>query len=128
MSGGDKPTSDDADLIAKQIASESVDQPRGTSQPMGASSTVSGYDYVQIAAAGGVVKNRSGFLGTVTVVTAISAGAITIYDNPSAASGTILYQSAATPAAGFTQQLGIRAKFGIFVAAFTGGPINVTFE
>ena len=96
--------------------------------PRGATSTVSGLDYVQIAAAGGAVKARSGFLGMVTVVTAISAGAITIYDNPSAASGTILYQSAATPAAGFTVQIGIRAKFGIFVAPFTGGPINVTFE
>lgn len=101
--------------------------PKGAA-PMGASSTVSGLDYVQIAAAGGVVKARSGWLGAVIVVTAISAGAVTIYDNPSAASGTILYQSAATPAAGLVVQLGIRAKFGIFVAPFTGGPINVVFE
>ena len=93
-----------------------------------ATTTASGTNYVQIAAAGGVVKAGPGFLGMVTTVAAISAGAITIYDNASAASGTILYQSADTPAKGFTQQIGIRAKFGIFVAAFTGGPVNVSYE
>lgn len=97
-------------------------------RPVGGTITQTGTNYAQIAAAGGVVKDRAGVLGMVTVITAISAGAITIYDNPSAASGTILYQSAATPAAGFTQQLGIRAKLGIFVAPYTGGPINVSFE
>lgn len=97
-------------------------------RPVGGTGIQSGLDYAVIAAAGGAVKARPGVLGTVNVTAAISAGSITIYDNPSAASGAILYQSADTPAKGFTQAVNIRAKFGIFVAPYTGGPVLVSFE
>lgn len=75
----------------------------------------------------GAAKDRPGFLGKV-VVTANVTGAITIHDNATAASGPILYASAATPTAGTVVDLGVRAKFGIFVTPGSAGTVLVAFE
>jgi len=66
----------------------------------------------------GVVKASAGRLGSVLVTTVTSA-AITIYDNPSAASGTILCVIPASSAAGFRVVVDLPVTTGIY-ASFAG--------
>ena len=67
----------------------------------------------------GVVKNAPGRLAKVTVTTALSAAAVTIYDNASAASGTPLYVIPASSAVGYIQAIDAPAVNGIY-ASFAG--------
>lgn len=82
--------------------------------------TFSGANYAAFTTANIAVKARAGRLAKL-VITAAITGSITIYDNPSAASGTILYVSAATPAVGSIIVLDIPAKTGIYLVPGSGG-------
>ena len=86
--------------------------------PQVAASTVS-------ATATGVVKPSAGRLLKAVVTTALSAAAITIYDNASTNSGTILFVIPASAAAGSVYTIDLPAVNGIY-ASF-GGTGTVTF-
>lgn len=75
----------------------------------------------------GVVSPNDGTYSGYVVTTALNANAITIYDNASAASGTIIDVIPASTAAGTTKNLAnpIRVKNGVY-ASF-GGTGTVTF-
>lgn len=82
--------------------------------------TFSGANYAAFTTSNVAVKARAGRLAKL-VITAAITGSITIYDNPSAASGTILYVSAATPAVGSIIVLDIPAKTGIYLVPGSAG-------
>jgi hypothetical protein len=72
------------------------------------------------------VKARPGVLGTISVTSAVT-GSVTVHDNPSAASGPLIY-SAATPAVGTVVALNFRCHFGIFVTCGSAGTVAVSFQ
>lgn len=85
--------------------------------------TFSGANYAPFTTTNVAVKARPGRLAKLVVTSAVT-GSITIYDNPSAASGTILY-TATTPAVGITV-LDLPARSGIYlVPGSAGGGILV---
>lgn len=94
-----------------------------------ATSTTRGDDYAVFAVStSGAAKARPGYLQKIVVNGALT-GTVTVHDNPSAASGDVLYASAAGPAAGTVIDLGIKAKRGIFVTVGAGtGPVLVSFD
>ena len=87
--------------------------------------TFIGADYVPFTTTAGAVKTRAGRLAKV-VVTAAVTGSITIYDNPSAASGTVLW-TATTPALGVTP-IDVPAKTGMWCVPGSAGAFNVVFS
>jgi hypothetical protein len=75
----------------------------------------------------GAVKPSAGRLLKVVVTTTLSAAAITIYDNASAASGTILFVVPASAAAGNVYTIDLPAVNGIY-ASFAGtGTITIGY-
>ena len=67
----------------------------------------------------GTVKSSAGRLLKAIVTTALSAAAITVYDNASAASGTILFIIPASAAQGSVYDINLPAVNGIY-ASFAG--------
>jgi hypothetical protein len=67
----------------------------------------------------GAVKAAPGRLASILVTTALSAAAITIYDNASAASGTVLAVIPASSLVGFRVVVDLPAFNGIY-ASFAG--------
>lgn len=84
-----------------------------------------GADYVPFATANVVVKPRAGRLAKVVVTTAVT-GSLTFYDNPSAASGNVLF-TATTPAVGITP-IDVPAHTGIFLVPGSAGAGIVVFS
>lgn len=75
----------------------------------------------------GAVKPSAGRLLKVVVTTAMSAAATTIYDNASAASGTILFVVPASAAVGNVYTIDLPAVNGIY-ASFAGtGTITIGY-
>jgi hypothetical protein len=72
------------------------------------------------------VKTRPGTLHKL-IVTAAVTGAITVHDNASAASGPVLYTSAANPAVGTVVDLEVRCNFGAFVTVGSAGQVLVSY-
>ena len=85
-------------------------------------------NYTNLTATGIVVGRPAVFLGW-EVTTAMSAAVTTIYDNASAASGTILAVIPASAAVGgYKLPVGIKAVNGIF-ASFAGtGTVNFLWQ
>ena len=79
-------------------------------------------DYVAFTTTAGAAKTRAGHIYGLSVTSAVT-GSITIYDNPTAASGPILYSSASNPV-GYLP-LDIPAKFGIWVVPGSAGGFNL---
>ena len=80
-------------------------------------------DYVAFTTSAGAARARAAHLWGISVTSAVT-GTITIYDNPSAASGTVLF-TATTPAVGIVP-IDIPAKTGIYlVPGSAGGGILV---
>jgi len=67
----------------------------------------------------GAVKASAGRLLKIVITTAMSAAATTIYDNASAASGTILFVIPASATAGSVYDVNLPAANGIY-ASFAG--------
>lgn len=86
----------------------------------------SGSDYVAFGTTNVPIKPRAGRLVKVSVTTAVT-GNLTFYDNPSAASGTVLCQLA-TPAVGAPIVLDIPAKTGIYLVPGSAGAGIVIFS
>ena len=85
-----------------------------------------GADYAPFTTVAGVVKARAGRLAKV-VVTATLTGSITIYDNPSAASGTIVWVSPGAPTVGTEFVIDVPAKTGMWCVPGSAGSFNVVF-
>jgi hypothetical protein len=86
-----------------------------------------GADYVPFTTVAGVVKARAGRLAKI-VITATITGSITIYDNPAAASGNVIYVSPATPAVGTVLTIDVPAKTGMWCVPGSAGSFNVVFS
>ena len=85
--------------------------------------TFTGANYAAFTTVAVAVKPRAGRVAKLSITAAVS-GSITIYDNPSAASGTVLF-TATTPAVGIIS-IDIPAKTGIYlVPGSAGGGILV---
>jgi hypothetical protein len=84
-------------------------------------------DYAAFTTTAGAAKAGRGRLRKVVVTTTVT-GTITIYDHPSAASGTVLYASAANPAAGTVVDLNVRAKQGMWVVPGSAGAFLVLID
>jgi hypothetical protein len=85
--------------------------------------TFQGANYAAFTTTPLAVKPRAGRVAKLSITTAVT-GSITIYDNPSAASGTVLF-TATTPAVGIVS-IDIPAKTGIYlVPGSAGGGILV---
>jgi hypothetical protein len=85
--------------------------------------TFQGANYAAFTTTNVAVKPRAGRVAKLSITSAVT-GSITIYDNPSAASGTVLF-TATTPAVGIVN-IDIPAKTGIFlVPGSAGGGILV---
>lgn len=89
------------------------------------SDVYTGADYVAFTTSNVAIKPRAGRL-TKVVVTAAVTGSLTFYDNPSAASGTVLY-TVTTPAVGITP-VDVPAKTGIFLVPGSAGAGIVVFS
>ena len=76
----------------------------------------------------GAVKASPGRLASVLVTTALSAAAITIYDNPSAASGTVLAVIPASSAIGFRVVVDLPALNGIYASFGGTGTIAIGYS
>ena len=88
--------------------------------------TQSGYTYAPLTGGvAAVVKDRSGVVGTI-IATAAVTGAVTIYDNPSAASGQLIYTG--TPTVGTPVRLDFPCRKGIFVTPGSAGTIVVSYS
>lgn len=61
------------------------------------------------------IKPRAGRVAKVLVNGTVTAGNLTIYDNPSAASGPIVWVSPATPAAGSILPIDMPCQNGIYL-------------
>lgn len=85
---------------------------------------MAGTDYVGFTTTAGAAKTRAGRLAGITVLSTIT-GSITIYDNPSAATGPLLYVSPSAPTVGTFINLDIPAKFGMWVVPGSAGAFNV---
>jgi len=81
-------------------------------------------DYVAFTTVAGAARARAAHLWGVSVTGTIT-GSITIYDNPSAASGPVLWVSAANPTVGSYIILDIPAKFGVWVVPGSAGSFNL---
>ena len=88
--------------------------------------TFQGQSYTSFTTTPGAIKNRGGRLVQIVVVSSIT-GTITIYDNPSAASGTILYTSPTTPTAGQVLPIGMPARSGMWCVPGSAGAFNVVY-
>lgn len=88
--------------------------------------TFQGQAYVPFATAGVAIKTRAGRLAKVVVTTAVT-GSLTFYDNPAAASGTVLCVLA-TPAVGAPITLDIPARSGIYLAPGSAGAGLVVYS
>lgn len=88
--------------------------------------TFIGSDYVVFTTTAAAVKARAGRLAKI-VVTATVTGSITIYDNPSAASGNVIYVSPAAPTAGTVLTVDVPAKTGMWCVPGSAGGFNVVF-
>ena len=85
--------------------------------------TFTGATYAAFTTVAVAVKPRAGRVAKLSITAAVT-GSITIYDNPSAASGTVLF-TATTPAVGIVP-IDIPAKTGIYlVPGSAGGGILV---
>jgi hypothetical protein len=80
--------------------------------------TFQGANYAAFTTTNVAVKPRAGRLAKLVVTSAVT-GSVTIYDNPSAASGNVLY-TVTTPAVGITV-LDIPAKSGIYLVPGSAG-------
>jgi hypothetical protein len=85
-----------------------------------------GANYAPFTTSNVAVKARGGRIAKI-VVTAAITGSLTIYDNPSAASGQILYVSAATPGVGIIP-IDIPARSGIFLVPGSAGAGIVVYS
>lgn len=88
--------------------------------------TFQGQSYTAFATSNVAIKPRAGRLVKVVVTTAVT-GNLTFYDNPSAASGTILCQLA-TPAVGVPIVLDIPARTGIYLVPGSAGAGIVVYS
>jgi hypothetical protein len=88
--------------------------------------TYSGSDYTPFGTTNVAIKPRGGRLARV-IITAAVTGNVTIYDNPSAASGQILFQAVA-PTAPNSFLVDVSAKTGIYCAPGSAGAGLVTFS
>jgi hypothetical protein len=79
-------------------------------------------DYVAFTTTAGAARSRAAHIWGISVTSAVT-GTITIYDNPSAASGPVLYSSATNPV-GYLP-LDIVAKFGVWVVPGSAGGFNL---
>jgi hypothetical protein len=89
--------------------------------------TFIGSDYVGFTTTAGAVKARAGRLAKIVILSTIT-GSITIYDNPSAASGALLYVSPAAPTVGTVLPIDVPARAGMWCVPGTGGAFNVIFS
>lgn len=79
------------------------------------------------ATGSGVVSSHNGYYVGYVVTTALSAAAVTIYDNASAASGTIVDVIPPSSAAGTKVNLAVPIKCSNGIYASFGGTGTVTF-
>lgn len=77
--------------------------------------------------ASGVVKPSPGRLLKIIVTTVLGAGAVTVYDNASTNSGTVLAVIAASAAAGTIADINLPAVNGIYVSFASTGGITVGY-
>ena len=89
--------------------------------------TFQGQTYAVFTTTAGVVKPRPGRLAKI-VVTAAVTGSITIYDNPSAASGNVIYVSPAAPTLGTILVIDVPARTGMWCVPGTAGGFNVVYS
>jgi hypothetical protein len=89
--------------------------------------TFQGQTYAVFTTVAGVVKPRGGRLAKI-VVTATLTGSVTIYDNPSAASGNIIYVSAANPTVGTVLPIDVPARSGMWCVPGSAGGFNVVYS
>lgn len=75
----------------------------------------------------GAVKASAGRLLKVVVTTVLGAGAITIYDNASTNSGTVLMVIPSTTAAGTVYDINLPAVNGIYASFASTGGITVGY-
>lgn len=85
-----------------------------------------GSDYAAFGTTNVAIKARGGRLARV-VITASVTGNITIYDNPAAASGQILFQAVA-PTAPNSFLVDVPARTGIYCVPGSAGAGLVTFS
>lgn len=78
--------------------------------------------------AAGAVKAAPGRLVKIIVTVAGSAGNLTVHDNPSAASGTVLFTAVGTAAVGTIYDLDIPAVAGLYVTPGTGQTVLVVYS
>ena len=79
------------------------------------SESFQGQAYTPWGATSLAIKPRAGRVAKVLVNATVTAGNLTIYDNPSAASGPIVWVSPATPAAGSILPIDMPCATGIFL-------------
>ncbi len=77
---------------------------------------------VAAATAGVIVASGPGILNRITVTGALGTAAVSIYDNASAASGTILFTVAASQAVGSSIDVQMPFSNGIYVGGTTNTP------
>jgi len=75
-----------------------------------------------------VIKARAGRLAKVIVYLNTTSGTLTVYDNPSAASGTVLFVSPSTPTSGTIYDVDMPARTGMYLVTPTGGAGLVVFS
>jgi len=85
-----------------------------------------GSDYAPFTTAGVAIKTRGGRLARV-VITATVTGNITIYDNPAAGSGQVLF-AAAAPTAPNSFLVDVPARTGIYCVPGSAGAGLVVFS
>jgi len=86
-----------------------------------------GTDYVGFTTTAGAAKARAGRLAGITVLSTIT-GSITVYDNPTAASGALLYVSPANATVGTFIVIDVPAKYGMWVVPGSAGAFNVVIN
>jgi hypothetical protein len=85
-----------------------------------------GSDYTPFGTTNVAIKARGGRLARVVITSAVT-GNLTIYDNPSAASGTILFQATA-PTAPNSFLVDLPAKTGIYAVPGSAGGGIISFS
>jgi len=89
--------------------------------------TFQGQSYTPFTTSAGAVKPRAGRLAKI-VITGTVTGSITIYDNPTAASGNIIYVSPSAPAVGQILVIDVPARTGMWCVPGSAGSFNVVFS
>ena len=89
--------------------------------------TFSGQSYAAFTTTAGAAKARAGRISKIVITSGVT-GSITIYDNPAAASGTIVYVSAANPTAGTVIPVDVPVRSGIWVVPGSAGGFNVVYS